>query len=106
MVASDPLESGPFAEGPAAVSADPPDRTEGATAGTHGAATCPVTWCPICVTVGAVQPLAPDVIEHLLKAGTELFLAFRAVVDARVDEASGGGAEEPRRTTLEKIDLG
>jgi hypothetical protein len=73
----------------------------------HAAGGCPVTWCPICVTVGAVQPLRPDVVEHLLKAGTELFMAFRAVIDARADEASGSHEEgPPPATTLEKIDLG
>ena len=76
----------------------------------HPEGGCPVTWCPICVTVGAVQPLAPDVMEHLLKAGTELFMAFRAVIDARADEAAGDGADRPggpgRPTSLEKIDLG
>lgn len=73
----------------------------------HGAGGCPVTWCPICITVGAVQPVAPDVMEHLLKAGTELFLAFRAIVDARADDATGTPSEDPgKRPTIEKIDLG
>lgn len=72
----------------------------------HAAGGCPVTWCPICVTVGAVQPLRPDVVEHLLKAGTELFMAFRAVIDARADEAGGGEDDPSAPTTLEKIDLG
>lgn len=87
----------------------PPDTTlEAASDGTiHATGGCPVTWCPICVTVGAVQPLRPDVVEHLLKAGTELFMAFRAVIDARADGASGSGEDgPPRATTLEKIDLG
>lgn len=72
----------------------------------HPSGGCPVTWCPICVTVGAVQPLRPDVVEHMLKAGTELFLAFRAIVDARADEAAGGPASPSAPSTLEKIDLG
>lgn len=72
----------------------------------HAVGGCPVTWCPICVTVGAVQPLRPDVMEHLLKAGTELFMAFRAVIDARADEAGGGEDDPSAPTTLEKIDLG
>jgi hypothetical protein len=74
----------------------------------HGSGGCPVTWCPICITVGAVQPMAPDVMEHLLKAGTELFLAFRAVVDSRADGASGEApsAAPGKPSTLEKIDLG
>jgi hypothetical protein len=67
-------------------------------------ATCPVAWCPICIAVGAVQPVAPDVVEHLLKAGTEMFLAFRAIVEQRADDVTGATTTEPIR--LEKIDIG
>jgi Family of unknown function (DUF5304) len=67
-------------------------------------ATCPVAWCPICIAVGAVQPVAPDVVEHLLKAGTEMFLAFRAIVEQRGDDLTGRKPTEPVR--LEKIDIG
>lgn len=95
MVAAEPM--------PGAV---PPDVQETAGEDTAPHTGCPVAWCPICATVGAVQPLRPDVVEHLLKAGTELFLAFRAVVDVRADEVSGAAEEAPARTTLEKIDLG
>ena len=72
----------------------------------HGpdAGTCPVAWCPICIAVGAVQPVAPDVVEHLLKAGTEMFLAFRAIIEQRADDLDGSGKAEPVR--LEKIDIG
>ncbi len=71
----------------------------------HVADTCPVAWCPFCLAVGAVQPLRPEVVDHLLKAGTELLLAFRGVLDARADEVAK--SEEPApATTLEKIDLG
>jgi hypothetical protein len=68
------------------------------------AGTCPVAWCPICIAVGAVQPVAPDVVEHLLKAGTEMFLAFRAIVEQRGDDLEGRTPTEPVR--LEKIDIG
>ena len=117
MAATDPtFEAEPELE-PATTEPDPepepdpvprPETVEAPSDGTiHAAGGCPVTWCPICVTVGAVQPLRPDVMEHLLKAGTELFMAFRAVIDARADEASGGGEDgPPPATTLEKIDLG
>ena len=65
---------------------------------------CPVAWCPICMTVTAVQPLKPDVVEHLLKAGTELLMAFRGVIDARAEEMQP--SETPGPTRLEKIDIG
>jgi hypothetical protein len=70
----------------------------------HAATGCPVAWCPICMTVTAVQPLKPDVIEHLLKAGTELLMAFRGVIDARAEEMQP--SETPGPTRLEKIDIG
>ena len=68
------------------------------------AGTCPVAWCPVCIAVGAVQPVAPDVVEHLLKAGTEMFLAFRAIVEQRGDDLEGRTPAEHVR--LEKIDIG
>ena len=71
----------------------------------HVRTTCPVAWCPVCLGVSATQPLHPEVIEHLLKAGTELLLAVQAVVDLRAKEvAPEAGKTGP--TKLEKIDLG
>jgi hypothetical protein len=67
---------------------------------------CPVAWCPICMAVTAVQPLKPEVIEHLLKAGTEMLLAFRGVIDARADELHPPEGDQPGPTRLEKIDIG
>ncbi len=75
----------------------------------HHQPTCPVAWCPVCMAITAVQPLSPDVVEHLLKAGSELLLAFRAVVDVRADEVEGkrdGSADGRGSARLEKIDLG
>ncbi len=63
---------------------------------------CTVALCPICFAVAALQPLAPEVIEHLLKAGTELLLAVRAVMDSRADDLREGG-DGARR--LERIDI-
>ena len=63
---------------------DVPDPA--ASDGSHVQGGCPVAWCPICMAVTAVQPLKPEVIEHLLKAGTEMLLAFRGVIDARAEE--------------------
>jgi hypothetical protein len=43
--------------------------------------------------------LRPEVVEHLLKAGRELMLATRALLDSRVSGREGDGAR------LEKIEL-
>jgi hypothetical protein len=67
-----------------------------------GHAVCEVAWCPLCTVVGAVQPVQPEMVDHLLKAGIELMLAFRSVLDTR----AGRGEEPPAPPTLEKIDLG
>ena len=54
--------------------------------GAGGAArhVCDVAFCPIGLALSAVQPLKPDVVEHLLVAGREFLLAAKAVIDARV----------------------
>jgi hypothetical protein len=65
---------------------------------------CSVAMCPICLAVTAVQPLKPEVIEHLLVAGREFFLAFRALLDQRGDDMTGHPDEGDGG--LEKIDIG
>ena len=67
-------------------------------------AKCPVAWCPFCLAVSTVRPVAPGTVEHLLKAGTEMFLAFRSIIEARGKDLDGTKAAEPVR--LEKIDVG
>ena len=87
----------------------PTQAADGAAAGgpsQHVAGGCPVAWCPICMAVTAVQPLKPEVIEHLLKAGTEMLLAFRGVIDARADEMRPPDDDDDGPTRLEKIDIG
>jgi hypothetical protein len=74
--------------------------------GPHVQTGCPVAWCPICMAVTAVQPLKPEVIEHLLRAGTEMLLAFRGVIDARAEEMEPSEGDRPDPTRLEKIDIG
>ena len=65
---------------------------------------CPVAWCPICLAVSVVDPIAPEVVSHLLKAGTELFLALQAIIDDRGADLGDREGREPLR--LEKIDVG
>ena len=63
---------------------------------------CNVAFCPIGLALTAVQPLKPDVVEHLLLAGREFFLAAKALMDVRADDLSKDGGS----STFEKIDIG
>jgi hypothetical protein len=69
-------------------------------------APCPLPWCPLCVAASVVQPLHPEVVDHLIKAGTELLMAVRAVVDAGTGQADGAEGKGAGATRLEKIELG
>jgi len=54
--------------------------------------------CPIGLMFFAVREVRPDVMEHLMKAGMELFLAFKAFMDAAEDRME-------RRSPLERITI-
>jgi hypothetical protein len=73
--------------------------------------TCNVGFCPICLAVTSLQPLRPDVIEHLLVAGREFLLAAKAILETRGGQVSGeegtGHRDSAGRARgLEKIDIG
>jgi hypothetical protein len=61
---------------------------------------CTVGFCPICLTVTAVQPLRPDAVEHLLNAGREFLLAMTAILGARAEE-TGGKETAPKLTRID-----
>ena len=63
---------------------------------------CNVGFCPIGLALSAVQPMKPDVVEHLLLAGREFFLAARAILEVRAEDLSTEGVHP----TFEKIDIG
>ena len=63
---------------------------------------CTVGFCPICMAVAALQPLKPEVVEHLLNAGREFLLAVKSVIDARAEEVTG---DDDRERRLERIDI-
>jgi hypothetical protein len=63
---------------------------------------CDVAFCPIGLALTAVQPLKPDVVEHLLVAGREFFLAAKALMDSRAEDLAKDGSS----STFEKIDIG
>jgi hypothetical protein len=61
-----------------------PAQEEGA------APACTVAFCPLCAAVTALGEARPEVAEHLLRAGRELLLALRALVDARLEGSRSG----------------
>lgn len=63
---------------------------------------CNVAFCPIGLALSAVQPMKPDVVEHLLVAGREFFLAAKALLEVRADDLANEGVN----STFEKIDIG
>jgi hypothetical protein len=91
-----PVPDGGSRESHAPKEATPPAEPDHA-----GAPVCTVSFCPICLAVTAMQPLRPEVMEHLLLAGRELLIAARAVLDARAAEPDGSAG-----SVFEKIDIG
>jgi hypothetical protein len=81
-------------------SADASSDGPGATAETGHV--CNVAFCPIGLALTAVQPMKPEVVEHLLVAGRELFLAAKAMIEVRADDLAKDGGP----STFEKIDIG
>ena len=65
--------------------------------GTAGqAAEC--QFCPFCAGLAALREARPEAVEHLVKAGAELLLATRALLE--------GAAEPASRPSLQRIDVG
>jgi len=60
---------------------------------------CSVALCPICTAVTAFGEARPDLLEHLLAASREVLLAFRGLIEARLE----GSAEGP--TKLERLTI-
>ena len=47
-------------------------------------------FCPLCQAMAALRSARPEAVEHLLKAGAELLLAARALLEG---EGAGAGAD-------------
>lgn len=91
------------AKGPSKVSGasgatSPPKQEPKAASKEHA---CNVAFCPIGLALSSAQGAAPDVLEHLLKAAQEFFLAARAVMDNRSKDFE----DEPDRSHLERIEI-
>jgi hypothetical protein len=66
--------------------------------------------CPICAGMAALRHARPEAVEHLLKAGAELVLAVRALLQepARGHRPAGEDrlASRPADRRLHRIDVG
>jgi len=49
----------------------------------HGAGAPECQVCPVCMGLAALRQARPEVMEHLMKAGAELLLAARALLDVQ-----------------------
>jgi len=72
--------------------------------------------CPLCAGLARLRETAPEAVEHFVKAGAELLLAARALLDGAA-EPSGSAAPGRRRRPapgdagfasdeLQRIDVG
>jgi hypothetical protein len=78
--------------------AEQPSAQAGAAEREH---VCNVAFCPIGLALSTMQGAAPDVLEHLLKAAQEFFLAARAVIDNRAKDLEG----TPEEGGLQRIEI-
>jgi hypothetical protein len=70
--------------------------------------------CPICAGLAALRGARPEAVEHLVKAGAELLLAARALLDGapepvqrrRRPQPPGAGGAAPAGDGLQRIDIG
>jgi hypothetical protein len=56
-------------------------------------------FCPLCQAMAALRSSRPEAVEHLLKAGAELLLAARALLEGEGAgaPAGAGAGRTPRR---------
>jgi hypothetical protein len=74
-------------------------------------------FCPFCAGLAALREAQPEAAEHLVKAGAELLLAAKALLEVVVAEPAGTSSSPPRRRPrptaadvagdgLQRIDVG
>ncbi len=70
----------------------------------HGAQPSQVcAACPLCTGLSALRHVRPEAVDHLLKAGAELLLAARALLEAA---APDGAQARPASEGMQRIDVG
>jgi hypothetical protein len=73
--------------------------------------------CPLCATLAALRQARPEAVEHLVKAGAEILLAAKALLEGAAEPAPGPGSRRrahpagvgnPAHTSdgLQRIDIG
>jgi hypothetical protein len=60
--------------------------------------------CPICAGLAALREARPEAVDHLVKAGAELLLAARALLD--LTRPAGNGDAGVASGGLQRIDIG
>jgi hypothetical protein len=60
--------------------------------------------CPLCAGLAALRQARPEAVEHLVRAGTELLLAVRALLEA--PPADRPAPRPAADTRLRRIDVG
>jgi adenine-specific DNA glycosylase len=73
-------------------------------------------FCPLCQAMAALRSARPEAVEHLVKAGAELLLAARALLDGHAEPAGEptprrrrarrAGGDAARDDGLQRIDIG
>ena len=53
-------------------------------------------FCPLCQAMAALRSARPEAVEHLLKAGTELLLAARSLLEGEGEPGAPAGAGDGR----------
>lgn len=74
--------------------------------------------CPLCAGLAALRQARPEAVEHLVKAGAELLLAARALLDGAAEpdgpptpghrrrRPRPAGREDASGNGLQRIDIG
>ena len=78
-----------------------------------GARAAECQFCPLCAGLALLREARPEAVEHLVKAGAELLLAARVLLEGPA-EPSGSPASRRRRPAagdaagngLQRIDVG